>query len=83
MNVKADLTPVIKLGTAVSITIVLSLSVFRIAPKTLRLAMKRPATTAVLRRPMLLVLFFWAALAQARVEHLPIKAGVFLSQAAI
>jgi hypothetical protein len=82
MNVKADLTPVIKLGTAVSTTIVLSLG-FRTASKTLRLAMKRPATTAVLRRPMLLVLFFWAALAQARVEHLPIKAGVFLSQAAI
>jgi len=83
MNVKADLTPVIKLVTAVSITIVLSVWVFRIALKTLRLAMKRPATTAVLRRPMLLVLFFWAALAQARVEHLPIKAGVVLSQAAI
>ena len=80
MNVKADLTPVIKLGTAVSTTIVLSLG-FRTASKTLRLAMKRPATTAVLRRPMLLV--FFGAFAQARVEHLPIKAGVFLSQAAI
>lgn len=40
--------------------------------------MQRLATTAVLRRPMLLVLFFWAALAQARVVHLPIKSGVVL-----
>jgi hypothetical protein len=33
MNVKADLTPVIKLGAAVSITIVLSVWVSELLPK--------------------------------------------------
>jgi hypothetical protein len=40
--------------------------------------MKRRASTAAFRPAMLLFLFLWAALAQARVVHLPIKSGVVL-----